>query len=59
MIAGAKVRGDFEERLNSVLKEAQDAHGGVILFIDELHMLLGLGKAKRSIDASNLPNPRF
>jgi ATP-dependent Clp protease ATP-binding subunit ClpB len=57
MVAGAKYRGEFEERLKGVLKEVEDAAGQVIVFIDELHTLIGAGKADGAMDASNLLKP--
>src|SRR5437667_4220673 len=57
LLAGAKYRGEFEERLKSVLQEIIAAEGGIILFIDEMHTLVGAGKAEGSMDASNLLKP--
>src|SRR5216684_3336810 len=57
LVAGAKYRGEFEERLKAVLKEIADAQGQVILFIDELHTVVGAGAAEGSIDASNMLKP--
>src|SRR5256885_7083759 len=57
MVAGAKYRGDFEERLESVLKEIADAEGEVVTFIDELHTIVGAGAAEGAMDASNLLKP--
>jgi ATP-dependent Clp protease ATP-binding subunit ClpB len=57
MVAGAKYRGEFEERLKGVLKEVEQAAGEIILFIDEMHTLVGAGKADGAMDASNLIKP--
>jgi ATP-dependent Clp protease ATP-binding subunit ClpB len=57
LIAGAKYRGEFEDRLKAVLKEITEAQGQIILFIDELHTLVGAGKAEGSVDAGNMLKP--
>jgi ATP-dependent Clp protease ATP-binding subunit ClpB len=57
MLAGAKYRGEFEDRLKAVLKEIEDAQGQIILFIDELHTLVGAGASEGAIDASNMLKP--
>ena len=57
LVAGAKYRGEFEERLKAVLKEVSDADGGIVLFLDELHTIVGAGAAEGSVDAANLLKP--
>lgn len=57
LVAGAKYRGEFEERLKAVLKEIQEAEGEIILFIDEMHTLVGAGAAEGAMDASNMLKP--
>ncbi len=57
LLAGAKYRGEFEERLKAVLKEVKDAEGQIVLFIDELHTIVGAGAAEGAVDAANLLKP--
>jgi len=57
LLAGSKYRGEFEERLKAVLKEVQDAGGQVVLFLDELHTIVGAGAAEGAVDAANLLKP--
>src|SRR2546428_10713438 len=57
LVAGAKFRGEFEDRFKAVLKEVIDAAGQIILFIDELHTLVGAGAAEGAMDASNMLKP--
>ena len=59
MVAGSKYRGEFEERLKAVLKEIEDAQGQIILFIDEMHTLIGAGRGDGAMDASNLIKPEL
>src|SRR5207249_7645921 len=57
MVEGAKFRGEFEDRLKAFLKEVTDSQGRIILFIDELHTIVGAGAAEGSVDASNMLKP--
>src|SRR6202012_1427278 len=57
LVAGAKYRGEFEDRLKAVIKEVTSAQGSIILFIDELHTMVGAGKGEGSLDASNMLKP--
>ena len=57
MVAGAKYRGEFEERLKAVLKEITDAEGEIVTFIDELHTIVGAGAAEGAMDAGNMIKP--
>ena len=57
LIAGAKYKGEFEERLKSVVNEVISSNGGIVLFIDEIHTLIGAGKSDGAMDAANILKP--
>src|SRR5581483_11764777 len=57
MIAGAKYRGEFEDRLKAVLKEVSSSQGNIIMFIDELHIIVGAGASEGALDAGNMLKP--
>ena len=57
LLAGSKYRGEFEERLKAVLTEVQDAEGQIVLFLDELHTIVGAGAAEGAVDAANMLKP--